>query len=201
MAFSNSKTEFNLLKLLIHNWLEKNVSKKRFEHIIGVVRTARKYAKKLKLNLNNAELSALLHDCAKELTNKQLLRLARKFRIKLDKVDYINPHVLHARVGECIAKKKFGIKDKDVLEGIRCHTLAEPDMSRMAMMIYLADSTEPGRDKKRIIPIKKAFKEEGLEKAVLIAIDQKLIDVIKKEKIIHPYTICARNWLIKKINK
>ena len=200
-SLKNPRNPYKRLKPKIYFWLGKNVTEKRLKHIMGVSETAKKYAKKLKLNSSKAEISGLLHDCAKEFTNRQLLKLARKFRIKLDKVDLINPHVLHARVGEYVARKEFGMKDKDVLAGIRCHTLAEPSMSKLAMVVYLADSTEPSRDKKKSKPLKKVFKDEGLESAVLAAIDMKLLDVIEKGKIVHPYTISARNWLIQKIGK
>ena len=205
MVYTSDKIKqrnpYKKLKPRIYFWLGRNVTEKRLKHIVGVSETAKKYAKKLKLNPNKAEISGLLHDCAKEFTNRQLLSLARKFKIKLDNVDLINPHVLHARVGEYIARREFKVKDKDILAGIRCHTLAEPNMSKLAMTIYLADSTEPSRDKKKSKPLKKIFKEEGLEKAVLAAVNMKLLDVIERGKIVHPYTISARNWLIQKIEK
>ena len=199
MRLLKSKNKFKLLEPKIKNWLENNVTAKRYKHILGVAKTAKKYAKKLKLDYFKAELSGLLHDCAKELTNPELLRIAKRKKIKLDKIDLQNPHILHARVGEMIAKEKFKIKDKDVLAGIRCHTLAEPDMTKLAMVVYLADSTEPSRNKEKSTAIRKTLKDKGLEKALLHAIDEKLIDVIEKERLVHPYTINARNWLIEKI--
>lgn len=199
MLDQKMKKQLDKLKPEIKNWLKDNVTEKRYKHIIGVAKTARKYAKKLKLDYFKAELSGLLHDCAKELTNPELLRIAKRKKIKLDKIDFQNPHILHARVGAMIAKEKFRIKDKDVLAGIRCHTLAEPDMTKLAMVVYLADSTEPGRNKEKSTAIRKTLKNEGLERAVLHAIDEKLVDVIKKERLVHPYTINARNWLIENI--
>ncbi len=197
----NQKTKKQLEKLKpqIILWLKQNVTQKRLNHIARVAKTAKKYAKKLKLDQSKAELAGWLHDCAKEMTNKQLLRFAKRKKIKLDDVDFINPHILHARVGAIIAKEKFGIRDSDVLGGIRCHTLAEPKMSKLVMLLYLADATEPGREKKQAQPVRETFKKSGLEEAVLHAIDVKLRDVIQKEKVIHPFTIQARNWLIKKI--
>ena len=106
------------------------------------------------------------------------------------------PHVLHARVGAEITREKFGINDPDVLGGIRCHTLAEADMSKIIMVVYLADASEPGRDKKFAAPIRKTFKEKGLEEAVLHAINSKLRYVFEENKMIHPLTIRARNWLL-----
>ena len=199
MLNQKAKKQLAKLKPEIIPWLKDNVTQKRFNHISRVAKTAKKYAKKLKLDQYKAELAGWLHDCAKEMTNTQLLRFAKRKKIKMDEVDFINPHVLHARVGAIIAKEKFGIQDPDILGGIRCHTLAEPNMSKLVMLLYLADATEPGRDKKTIEPVVKIFKKEGLDKAVLKAIDQKLSDVLEKKKIIHPLTIMARNWLIEKI--
>lgn len=199
MSNQKSKNQLQKLKPRIISWLKENITQKRFNHIVRVSKTAKKYAKKLKLDQYKAELAGWLHDCAKEMTNQQLLRLARKKKIKLDEVDFINPHVLHARVSAVIAKEEFGIRDPDILGGIRCHTLAEPNMSKPVMLLYLADAIEPGRDKKWTQPVIKTLKNEGLEKAVLQAIDQKLSEVIKKGRAIHPFTINARNWLIEKI--
>ena len=190
------KRQLKNLRSEIENWLKQNVSEKRFSHIVRVANTAKKYAKKLGLDHYKAELSGWLHDCAKEYSNEKLLEIAKQKNIELDEVDYKTPHVLHARIGAIIAQEKFNIADPDVLSGIRCHTLAEPNISKITMVIYLADATEPKRERKFAAPIRKIFKEKGLEAAVLKAIDGKLLDVIKKEKRIHPLTIKARNWLI-----
>ena len=69
------------------------------------------------------------------------------------------------------------------------------------MVVYLADASEPGRERKFAAPIRKTFKQKGLEPAVLHAIDSKLLEVIKKGKKIHPLTIKARNWLLGIISK
>lgn len=196
---TNSKKQLDLLKPLIKEWLKANVSKKRFEHITRVALTARKYAKFLKLDFNKAELSGWLHDSAKEFKNEKLLQIAKLKKIPLDEIDLINPHILHARVGAEIAKDRFAVYDPDVLGGIRCHTLAEPYMTKISMVVYLADATEPGRDKKKSAPIKKKLRQKGLECAVLEALDNKLKYVLEKGGVIHPLTINARNWLILEI--
>lgn len=195
------KKKLEILKPEIQKWLKGNVTPKRYAHIVRVAKTAKKYAKKLNLDPYKSELSGWLHDMAKEIPGKTLLRIAKKKKIKLDEIDYINPHVLHARVGEKLAREKFKITNKDVLAGIRCHTLAEPKMSKIAMLVYLADATEPGRNKKITYGIKRTLKEKGLERAVLQTINSKLIDVIKKGKRVHPLTVQARNWLIAHLTK
>lgn len=193
------KKQLKKLRPEIELWLKSNLSEVRFNHIVNVVKCAKKYAKKLGLDYYKAELSAWLHDIAKELPNEKLLEIARQRNIDLNEVDLDNPHILHARVGEFIAKEKYEISDSDVLGGIRCHTLSEPEMTKLVMIIYLADATEPMRDRKFALPIRKTFKEKGLEAAVLHAMDSKLLHVIKSGKKIHPLTIKARNWLINQI--
>lgn len=190
------KRQLKQLKPQIETYLKENVSESRFTHIENVAKTAKKYAKKLGLDHYKTELSGWLHDLAKELPNEKLLEIAKQKNIKIYSEDINNPHLLHARVGAALASEKFGIDDLDVLGGISCHTLGEPDMSKISMLVYLADSCEPGRDRKFAAPIRKTFKEKGLEGAVLAAIDNKLLHVIKNKKKVHPLTISARNWLL-----
>jgi predicted HD superfamily hydrolase involved in NAD metabolism len=141
-----------------------------------------------------------LHDIAKEIPNEKLLEIAKEKNIPIDEIDHRKPHVLHARVGAAMAREKFNVQDPDVLGGIRCHTLAEPGMSKITMVVYLADATEPKRDRKMAAPVRKTFKLKGLEEAVLHAINSKLLDVIESGGLVHPLTIQARNWLIGQIN-
>lgn len=190
------KKQLKVLKPQIETYLRENVSQNRFIHIENVAKTAKKYAKKLGLDHYKAELSGWLHDMAKELKNEKLLEIAKLKGIKIYSEDIDNPHLLHARVGAALASEKFGIDDPDVLGGIGCHTLADSDMSKISMVVYLADSCEPGRDRKFAAPIRKTFKEKGLEGAVLVAIDNKLLHVINNHKKVHPLTISARNWLL-----
>ena len=193
------KKQLRLLRSEIESFLKSNVSEARFNHIENVANTAKKYARRLELDHYKAELSGWLHDLAKELPNEKLLEIANEKNMEINEIDYDNPHVLHARVSALLATEKFGIDDPDVLGGIRCHTLGEPNMSKIMMVVYLADSSEPGRDRKKAAPLRKTFKEKGLEAAVLQAIDNKLLDVIKSGKKVHPFTVHTRNWLLEQM--
>ena len=190
------KRQLRKLKPEIESWLKQTVSEHRFNHIENVAKTARRYAKKLGLDHYKAELSGWLHDCAKEFPNEKLLEIARANNLPLDEIDLENPHILHARVSAIVAGEKFGIDDPDVLGGIRCHTLAEPEMTEIMMVIYLADATEPARDRRFAAPVRRILKNEGLTNAVLKTMDKKLTSLIQKGSKIHPLTIRARNWLL-----
>ena len=63
----------------------------------------------------------------------------------IDAFERRNPIVLHARLGAELARERFGISDECVLDAMRRHTVAAPEMTRLDAVVYLADGLEPGR--------------------------------------------------------
>ena len=93
-----------------------------------------------------ALLAGLLHDLARLLPPERLLAECGARGMPIDAFERANPIVLHARLGAELARERFGILDETVLDAIRAHTLGAARMSRTAVIVYLADSLEPGRD-------------------------------------------------------
>lgn len=56
-----------------------------------------------------------------------------------------NPFLLHAKVGSFLAREKYGVNDKAILDAITYHTTGRPNMSTLDKIIYIADYIEPGR--------------------------------------------------------
>ena len=56
-----------------------------------------------------------------------------------------NPFLLHAKVGEFLAKEKYGITNPDILNAIRFHTTGRENMSLLERIVFVADYIEPGR--------------------------------------------------------
>lgn len=81
--------------------------------------------------------AALLHDNAKE-------------RPSLDGFDVpedsVGTPVLHQFLGAEKAKRDFGVTETDILDAIRYHTTAKPDMTVLEKLIYTADSTSYDRE-------------------------------------------------------
>ena len=113
----------------IEEFLHKKLKPKRFEHVLSVRETAINFAAKYKADLQKVELAALLHDCAKWMSNKILIELSKKYKIQLDQIEKENPALLHAKVGAEYAKDHFDITDSDVLNAIRNHTTGSKRMS------------------------------------------------------------------------
>lgn len=118
------------------------LSKERYKHSLRVARLAVKIARANKLDHKKAYIAALVHDCAKELDEKEQLALMQEhFPDKLKE----NPKLHHQYLGRIIAKRMFGIEDEEILQAIETHTTARPKMSKLAKLVYCADKVEPGR--------------------------------------------------------
>ena len=62
----------------IYNYLKENLKPKRYIHTLGVVSTAKKLAKLNGVDEDKAELAALCHDVAKNLTPEELMNIIKK---------------------------------------------------------------------------------------------------------------------------
>ncbi len=123
----------------------KTLDKDRYNHTLGVMYTAASMAMRYGVDLNKAMIAGLLHDCAKCIPNQEKLKLCEKYQIPVSEVELANPGLLHAKLGAYLAKKKYGIKDEDVLKAIESHTTGRPGMSMLEKIIYISDYMEPGR--------------------------------------------------------
>lgn len=175
--------------------LKKEIGIERYKHSIRVRDTAVKLAERFDCDLDKAILAAILHDCGKYEDKDYLLKQATKFGIMSHKSYKNNKPVIHAPLGAIIANKEYGVKDKEVLNAISYHTTARKNMTKLDKIIYLADFIEPKRDFDGIDEIRKLAKKD-LNAAVLAALENSILFLVKKQSPIHLDTIKARNYLI-----
>lgn len=127
--------------------LKKELDKERFEHTLGVMYTAQCLAMAHGVDLEQAQLAGLLHDCAKCISNAQKLTLCQENGIPVNSCEKENPSLLHAKLGAFVARNEYDITDEAVLHAIAVHTTGEPDMSDLDKIIFIADYIEPLRNK------------------------------------------------------
>lgn len=176
--------------------LSKALSPKRFNHSLGVSKTAAKLAEKFGEDIEKSKLAGLLHDCARSISNNNLLQMAEAFGIVVDDVERYQPILVHAPLGAYLAKSDYGIDDPEILKAITLHTTGAANMSRLDKIIYLADCIEPNRDFPGVDKLRKLAAKD-LNAAVLEAFDQSLQFVIERGLLIHPATVEGRNYLLK----
>jgi nicotinate-nucleotide adenylyltransferase len=90
-------------------------------------------------------LAGIAHDICKEMEESEVIRMARLDSGGISKLEQKRPGLLHARAAAVYVNKKYGIKDKDILEAIRYHTTGVREMGPIAKIVYIADKIEISR--------------------------------------------------------
>ncbi|MDD6483679.1 MAG: bis(5'-nucleosyl)-tetraphosphatase (symmetrical) YqeK [Clostridiales bacterium] len=176
--------------------LQNTLSKRRFLHSMGVRDEAVKLAEHYGADTEKAKIAAILHDCAKYISNEQQLKKCRELGLALDEETMSCPPVIHAPLGAYMAKTEYGVEDEEILNAIRYHTVGRANMSVLEKIIYLADMIEPMRDYEGVDIIRRAAYED-LNAAMLAAIRQGIEFNLKKQSVIHTDTIRCLNSIIK----
>lgn len=145
--------------------LKQILNETRFAHTIAVCETAVTLAERFGVDKEKAYLTALLHDCARGLDFEQQRAYCYENGIVLDDYMQNDMNPVHALIGADIAKRRFGINDKEILEAILRHATGCEDMTLLDKIILIADATEPNRDGNNADKARKAA-EKDLDKAL-----------------------------------
>lgn len=116
------------------------VRPRRFEHVLRVARLAHDIALSAGLDAERAFEAGLLHDIARDLPDAELLRLAPP---ECD-IDARHPLALHGRAGRALLER-WGYRDEVVLNAVEDHTTGPRPGQGVALAVYIADVSEPGR--------------------------------------------------------
>ena len=130
----------------IRDNLDGVLKKSRFQHSIGVEEVACDLAAIYGYDVEKAGLAGLLHDCAKNLSDQQLLDNCKENNIAVSEMEERFPYLLHGKVGAVLAESKYEVKDEEILDSIRYHTTGRPNMTLLDKIIFTADYIEPYRE-------------------------------------------------------
>jgi predicted HD superfamily hydrolase involved in NAD metabolism len=172
--------------------LKTMLSYDRYMHSLRVTKQAVILARRFRADACKAEIAGLLHDCARDLSLGEALNAAAKFDIILDNITINSPGIIHAVIGEAVARSEFNITDGEILDAIRYHTTGRKGMAPLEKIIFIADYTESSRDFPGVGKVRSIL-EQSLDMAVLYAMENTLEYLISKKQLIHPDTIDAVN--------
>lgn len=189
-------------------WVRPRNSSKRFAHIEGVALAAKQIALEAAVDPFLAELAGWLHDACKEMKDRDLVKEAKNFGLKLHPIEEENGHLLHGPVAAETVKRDLNITDELFLDSIREHTLGNVPMTDLSKVVFLADCLDENRPEDYTKPIWHAlrhgyykFKKPDdmhvdLDAAVLVACESGLVFLLESHKAIHPKTVDVRNYLL-----
>ncbi len=172
----------------IKTLLKKRLSKKRFNHSLGVADAAYRLAEQCGEDTERAYLAGLLHDICKEDDQEEQLALALKGNMDLSGAELSSKALWHGPAGAYYIKTELGITDREILYAVRYHTIGRPGMSKLEEIVYLADLISEDRDYKDVDKLRKlAFTD--FSKAMYEAICYSVMTAVKKQNYIPEGTL------------
>jgi predicted HD superfamily hydrolase involved in NAD metabolism len=170
------------------------LSEKRYGHTLRVAETAEHLAQVHGLDPARLRLAALLHDAARETEPEEFLRLAEEWGLAVGEPERESPKLLHAPVAAELAQRELGVEDEEVLAAIRAHTVGEPGVGPLALVLYVADKIEPARDYPSVERLRQLASED-LREAATEALRRVVAHNEERNRPIHPSSRAMLEWL------
>ncbi|HEY8486573.1 MAG TPA: bis(5'-nucleosyl)-tetraphosphatase (symmetrical) YqeK [Limnochordales bacterium] len=180
--------------------VREQVSRQRWEHIQGVVQTARELARRFRQPEQPAALAALLHDVARDWPAQRLQQAVREAGWAVDPLERAIPELLHGPAAAAWASAAGWCRTGEVLQAIRYHTTGRPQAGPLEMVLMVADFLEPGREHEAARRLRAAQAQGGEPAATLRGLWQRVLEerlrwLVDSGLPIHPRTVAALNWV------
>ena len=166
----------------------------RFVHTLGVQYTSVCLAMRYGADLKKAELAGLLHDCAKQLPESEMVSICETYGEEISDFEYMHPFLLHGKAGACVAQKDYGINDKEVLDAMRYHTTGRPKMTQIEEIVFVADYIEPGRNHAENLDMLRQMAFVDLKQTILIILEQTLDYLKRTDAPVDQSTVVTRDY-------
>ncbi|MGX6971263.1 bis(5'-nucleosyl)-tetraphosphatase (symmetrical) YqeK [Vagococcus bubulae] len=174
--------------------ISRQMSEKRFQHVLRVEKKALELAEKYHVDKEEASIAALTHDYAKERSDDEMIDLIKSHDFSNDLLDYGNA-IWHGVLGAYLVEKELDITNPEILDAIRLHTTGAKEMTELAKVIYVADYIEDGRDFPGVIEARECANRD-LDEAVAYETYHTLNYLLKSKKKIYPKTLETYNYWV-----
>ena len=173
-----------------------NMTEDRFEHCIGVSKTAKKLAELNQYDEDKAALAGFIHDYAKQVSVEEYREVIKTKGFDQDLLNW-NRSIWHGIVGTYFIQRDLKINDSEILTAVRRHTTADVEMTTLDKIVFMADYIEPGRSFPGVEEARK-ITYANIDKGVGYQLAHTLEFLIEKRNKIYPRTLDAYNvWGIK----
>ena len=135
-------------------------------------------------------------DWCKDEHGSALLARAADLGIPVTDVDRAVPYLLHAPVAAAKLRMAFPGLPEDVIGAIGAHTYGGGDMTELDMVVYIADTIEPGRVHAGATELRGLIGAIPLEELFVRTYAVSLRHLIDSRRRIHPSTVATWNKLV-----
>lgn len=181
----------------IYKIIENDFSEKRRIHTYGVVDCAIVLAKRFDADVEKCKIAALYHDFFRGRDTNEINTLVKEYNLPEKYLGKRN--LAHGKLAAEKMKRDFGVEDEEILNAVSFHTTGRANMTKVEMIVFLADAIEVNRDYPKVNKFRK-IAEINLEDACLAVIDNTIEFLEKKNEDIDIDTLKAREWLLERKN-
>ncbi|MGN0606099.1 MAG: bis(5'-nucleosyl)-tetraphosphatase (symmetrical) YqeK [Oscillospiraceae bacterium] len=179
----------------IKEYLKENLSKKRYTHSLNVADECRNMAEIYGEDVEKCYFAGLVHDICKEIPAEKQREMVLKSHRSVSMSELSSKQLWHAIAGAWYVENELGIKDNDIINAVRFHTIARAGMSRTEEIVYLGDLVSADRTFKDVKRMRKLAYSD-INKAMLEALRFSVQNVVEKCGYLPNYTIEAYNQYV-----
>ena len=168
--------------------IRKVLKPERYWHSVSVALTAANIASIYDVDKDDAIISGLLHDYAKNMSIEEQLKLCEDYHMELSEEDRNALGCIHGFLSARLAKDKYNVND-NIYNAIYFHTCGKPDMTMLEKIIYISDYIEPlRRFRDRNEHVRKLVLDKKIDEAIPFACEMTIGYLKEHNQYIHSNT-------------
>lgn len=178
--------------------VRKHLTEERFYHSQCVAQCAAQLAEKYGADVEKARLCGILHDIMKNTPPEEQLKIIEKYGIMLTEAERRNVKLWHGVSGAAYVEHVLGVKDREVIDAIACHTGGKSGMTLLDKVLFVADYISADRDYPGVEELR-VLAETSLEEVIIGGIAFTIPERMGARLTLEPRSIEAYNealWLL-----
>ena len=172
--------------------VRQRLSEKRFYHSQCVAEEAVRLAVLYGADPEKARLAGLLHDILKDTPAEEQLKILQGFGIMMNDTELANQKLWHAISGAAFLEFGLGIRDRELLSAVRCHTSGRKNMTLLEKVLFVADYISADRDYPGVEELL-AVARESLEEAIIEGVAFTVQELMSRREPVASASIDAYN--------
>ena len=172
--------------------VRQRLSEKRFYHSQCVAEEAARLAVLYGADPEKARLAGLLHDILKDTPAEEQLKILQGFGIMMNDTELANRKLWHAISGAAFLEFGLGIRDRELLSAVRCHTSGRKNMTLLEKVLFVADYISADQDYPGVEELR-AVARESLEEAIIEGVAFTVQELMSRREPVASASIDAYN--------
>jgi predicted HD superfamily hydrolase involved in NAD metabolism len=187
-------TRYKQVIELLRKYRKFMVSRQRAAHIQRMEEDAEKISQIHHLDLDRLLVAVCAHDLFRDIDPKVLLKIAKAWNISITQEERYFPLLLHGKIASEFLKRRFEIKDEEILDAVSYHTSGVPTKSNLVKALVILDTLEHGRKFPKVDELREIAKS-SLDKGYESVVKNKIIYALNNDLIVLVKSVETWNYI------